>query len=111
MNPATMPPEFFRSKAPGVRERHSEIYSLGVLLYVMITGEYPFEGPAFEDFKFQHVRISATPPSLTNSTIPVWLDQLVLGCLEKDPLNRWDNLAELQEEYHRGLATSGMRLE
>ena len=106
MNPATMPPEFFRSKAAKVRERHSEIYSLGVLLYFMATGEYPFEGPSFEDFKFQHSRIHPSPPTLTNSSLPPWLDRIVLGCLEKDPEKRWDTVTELHAEFRTARLTS-----
>ena len=103
MNPATMPPEFFRARTKGVRERSSEVYSLGALLYFMVTGEYPFEGPSFDDYKFQHTRIMATPPKLSNPNLPDWLDQLILCCLEKEPENRWDGVLELEDEFNRGL--------
>jgi serine/threonine protein kinase len=103
MNPATMPPEFFRARSVGIRERSSEVYSLGALLHYMVTGRFPFEGPAFEDFKFQHTRIIATPPKLTNPDLPDWLDEIVLGCLEKDPENRWGSVIELQEAFAKGL--------
>jgi serine/threonine-protein kinase len=108
MNPATMPPEFFRSKAAGVRERQSEVYSLGALLYVMATGEYPFEGPTFDDFKFQHTRLYATPPSSINPDLPDWIDHLVLRCLQKDPEKRWDSVTQLHQEFRRGLIAIGM---
>lgn len=108
MNPATMPPEFFRSRAAGVRERQSEVYSLGALLCVMVTGEYPFEGPAFDDFKFQHMRIHAAPPSSINRDLPDWIDRLVLRCLQKDPEKRWDSVTQLHQEFRRGLTDMGM---
>jgi len=108
MNPATMPPEFFRSKAAGVRERQSEVYSLGALLCVMVTGEYPFEGPTFDDFKFQHMRIHATPPSAIDRDLPDWIDHIVLRCLQKDPEKRWDSVTQLHQEFRRGLIAIGM---
>ena len=103
MNPATMPPEFFRSRSVGIRERSSEVYSLGALLNFMVTGEFPFEGPSFDDFKFQHTRIIATPPRLANPALPGWLDKIILGCLEKDPENRWESVSELQRKFKEGL--------
>lgn len=103
MNPATMPPEFFRARTTGVRERSSEVYSLGALLHFMVTGEFPFEGPSFDDYKFQHTRIIATPPSLTVSDLPEWIDHVVLGCLEKEPDKRWNSVFELQKEFTDGM--------
>ncbi|MFH1112625.1 MAG: tetratricopeptide repeat protein [Pseudomonadota bacterium] len=105
MNPATMPPEFFRSRSAGIRERSSEVYSLGALLHFMVTGKYPFEGPGFDDYKFQHTRIQASPPRLTNPALPRWLDKLILRCLEKDPENRWESVSELQREFTDGLGS------
>ena len=70
MNPATMPPEFFRAKTGTIPERSSEIYSFGVLAYFILTGEFPFEGPAFDDFKFQHTRIFARAASAHGSGSP-----------------------------------------
>jgi tetratricopeptide (TPR) repeat protein len=102
MSPATMPPEFFRSKVGNIPERSSEIYSFGVLAYFILTGELPFEGPAFDDFKFQHTRIFAAPPKLISPEIPEWLEAIVLMCLEKDPEKRWGNFAEIQRAFEQG---------
>jgi len=109
MNPATMPPEFFRTKAATVPERASEVYSLGALMYFTATGEFPFEGPAFDDYKFQHTRVFAAPPRLISSSVPDWLEPIILGCLEKEPQKRWSSLAEIQQAFKRGMASSGRR--
>jgi len=103
MNPATMPPEFFRTKGAGVREKAAEVYSLGVLMYCIVTGEYPFEGPAFDDYKFQHTKIFPAPPRLINPAVPDWVEPIILGCLEKDPDSRWDSVAEIWEAFRKGL--------
>lgn len=102
MNPQFMPPEFFRSKA-NIKEKAADIYSLGILIYYMATGEYPFEGPAFDDYKFQHIRIFAAPPRLIDPTIPDWLEPIILGCLEKDADKRWDSLKEIANAFTKGL--------
>lgn len=106
MNPATMPPEFFRGKPAPVPERASEIYSLGALIYFTATGEFPFEGPAFDDYKFQHTRVFAAPPRLINSAVPDWLEPIILGCLEKEPQKRWSTVSEIQQAFARGMASS-----
>ncbi len=103
MNPATMPPEFFRSKAGTIRERSADIYSLGVLIYFVATGEFPFEGPAQEDYKFQHNKIFAAPPRLIDPTVPDWLEPIILGCLEKDPEKRWDSVMDIRQAINSGM--------
>jgi len=105
MNPATMPPEFFRTKPAAVPERASEVYSLGALIYFATTGEFPFEGPTFDDYKFQHTRVFAAPPRLINSAVPDWLEPVILGCLEKEPEKRWGSIAEIQQAFKRGMAS------
>ena len=103
MNPATMPPEFFRSKAGTIRERSADIYSLGVLTYFVATGEFPFEGPGVEDYKFQHNKIFAAPPRLIDPTVPDWLEPIILGCLEKDPEKRWDSVMDIRQALNSGM--------
>jgi len=106
MNPATMPPEFFRTKSAAVPERASEVYSLGALIYFTATGEFPFEGPTFDDYKFQHTRVFAAPPRLINSAVPDWLEPVILACLEKEPQKRWSTVAEVQQAFKRGINSS-----
>jgi tetratricopeptide (TPR) repeat protein len=103
VNPATMPPEFFRSKAGTIRERSADIYSLGVLIYFVATGEFPFDGPTVEDYKFQHNKIFAAPPRLIDPTVPDWLEPIILGCLEKDPEKRWDSVLDIRQALNRGM--------
>ena len=103
MNPATMPPEFFRSRVGTIREKAADIYSLGVVLYFMATGEYPFEGPSFEDYKFGHTKMIAAPSRLANPAIPEWVDHIVLKCLEKDPERRWNDITDVKDAFDRGM--------
>lgn len=103
MNPAFMPPEFFRSKSANAKEKSADIYSIGVLIYYMATGELPFEGPTFDDYKFQHIRIFAAPPRLIDPSVPDWLEPIILGCLEKEPEKRWNSISEIQQALNKGM--------
>ncbi|MFZ5868367.1 MAG: protein kinase domain-containing protein [Thermodesulfobacteriota bacterium] len=95
MEPAFMPPEFFRLKAPTAMEKAADIYAVGAILYFIATGDYPFEGPSFEDYKFQQTRVFPSPPRLVNPEVPDWLEPLILGCLEKEPEKRWGGMNEV----------------
>jgi tetratricopeptide (TPR) repeat protein len=106
MNPATMPPEFFSSQPGIIREKAAEIYSLGILMYFAVTGEYPFTGPSLLDYKLQHRTVHATPPRLVNPITPSWLEFIIMKCLEKDPDKRWDNVSEIQKVFREGMNTN-----
>jgi serine/threonine-protein kinase len=101
MNPAVMPPEFFKTKPAPIKERSADIYCLGVVLYYLFTGEFPFEGPSLDDYKFQHTKIFAAPPRLINASVPDWLEPIILGCLEKEPDKRWETVDEILDMYDR----------
>jgi tetratricopeptide (TPR) repeat protein len=101
MNPAYMAPEFFRAKGVTSAGEPADIYSLGAILYHMVTGVPPFDGPLFADYKFQHTGILPAPPRLVNSSVPAWLEPIILVCLEKDPAKRWNSLAELRQTLKR----------
>ena len=95
MNPAYMPPEFFRLRATTIIERVADVYSLGALMYYVVTGQQPFDGPSFEDYKFQHTKVTPSPPEMVDPAIPQWMDDLILKALEKQPENRWQNVKEI----------------
>ncbi len=101
MNPAYMPPEFFRSKTAGTLERSADIYSLGVVLYYMVSGEHPFEGSSRDDYKYQHDKVFPAPPRLIRPTVPTSLEKVVLGCLEKRPDKRWSSVNEIERALNR----------
>lgn len=100
-NPAIMAPELFRAKPAEIDEQVADVYSLGILMYAMLTGMVPFDGPSIEDYKFQHTKIFPSPPRLANPTLPEWVESLVLVCLEKDPGKRWKSAAEIERVLNR----------
>ncbi len=91
---AYLPPEQALGQASGPR---SDLYSLGALLYEMLTGQPPFPGDDAVSIISQHLHADPVPPSRHNPDVPEALDRAVIALLAKRPEDRPANAADARE--------------
>ena len=82
-------------------DQRSDIYSLGVMLYEIVTGRVPFEGETSLDIAMKHKREVPEDPKDVNPQIPDDLSGLIMKCLEKDKEKRYQSAGEVRSELAR----------
>ncbi|MBX3248259.1 MAG: protein kinase [Myxococcales bacterium] len=93
--PGYIAPEYIQSTAIDGR---ADLYSLGVILYEMVTGALPFDYEYPGDLLVKHVTEQPIPPRERDPNVDVALEQLILRCLEKDPAERFRDAYHFLEE-------------
>ncbi|MEB3069293.1 Stk1 family PASTA domain-containing Ser/Thr kinase [[Mycobacterium] vasticus] len=82
-------------------DARSDVYSLGCVLYEILTGDPPFVGDSPVAVAYQHVREDPVPPSQRRPDLPADLDAVVLKALTKNPDNRYQTAAEMRADLVR----------
>jgi serine/threonine protein kinase/tetratricopeptide (TPR) repeat protein len=104
-------PEYMSPEQTEFREvdARSDIYSLGIILFEMLTGRPPFEGETPISVAMKHKSLKPPHPAKFNAQIPAHLSQIIMTCLEKDRENRYQSADQLLAELkatEEGLPTT-----
>ena len=78
-----------------ITDERSDIYSVGVALYEMLTGKKPFDGDTPVAIALKHMQSSPKKPTEINETIPEGLEQIVLRAMQKEPYQRYQTAGEM----------------
>ena len=81
----------------GYVDEKSDIYSLGIVMYEMLTGQVPFDGDNPVNIALQHINAEMTPPSQLVSGVPPALEHIIMKCCDKYPVNRYASADDLIE--------------
>jgi eukaryotic-like serine/threonine-protein kinase len=86
----------------GYVDERSEIYSVGILLYQMLTGYVPFDGPS-DQICLDHWKTQPLAPSLLNPSLPRPVERVILRALEKDPRHRYQTIEDLLHAFQKAI--------
>ncbi|AQA24407.1 phosphotransferase enzyme family protein [Rhodococcus sp. MTM3W5.2] len=84
-------------------DARSDVYSLGCVLFEILTGEPPFKGDSPVAVAYQHVREDPALPSSVNPNVPRELDSVILKAMSKNPANRYQSAADMRSDLVRVL--------
>jgi eukaryotic-like serine/threonine-protein kinase len=84
-------------------DKQSDLYSLGIVLYEMVTGKVPFGGESPVAVAMKHIQDHIVPPRAIVENLPLALEQIITKAVEKDKGNRYESAAEILEDLkHAG---------
>lgn len=89
----------------GYSDAKSDIYSIGITLFEMVTGRVPFDGETTVSIAIKHIQEEMPSPKLYVPDIPVSVEKIILKCTQKNPDKRYYNMADLIKDLKQALIT------
>ena len=87
----------------GYVSNKSDIYSLGIVMYEMVTGRVPFDGDSTVAVAIQHLQDEMVPPSTYAPNLPISLEKIIQKCTQKSPDRRYDSMESLLIDLRKSL--------
>lgn len=95
----------------GYTDEKSDIYSVGIMMYEMITGKLPFTGDSPVSIAIKHIQEEVVPPSEIEPTVSKDLETVIMKCIEKNQIDRYKDTEELLKDLRDIKSGKGLNID
>ena len=95
----------------GITDAKSDLYSLGIVLYEMLTGKLPFDGDSHVSIAIKHIQERPISPKDINVSIPLAVENIVLNAMQKRPEDRYPSAEEMLVDLHSAEASPDVTIQ